>query len=226
MRLPLLLSALLLLPLTAVAEGRTSVHLFQFGSTNAPEAQTAFLNFRDLMSEKLPNLASELLAMRKLTGFADLTLKPVTGPNGQGLARPSERIQSLAARRNYWYETGALALLTGRVKRTQENDLAIRSTFFLGDLGRAQGAETITVELPFTARTYDTTDDSHSVAVLYAFAMDLAADCTKRSEVFFLLTQAGLRADAVAKDDLDLGKALGQIVRTARKSVKEACAAQ
>ena len=225
MRLPVLLIALLSLPLTALAEGRSSVHLFQYGSTSAPEAQRAFEDFRELMVDKLPRLASELLSVQELAGLDELALLPVPGADGQGLARPSERIPSLAKRRDYWKATGALALLTGRVKRAGASDYVIRSSFFLGELGQAPGTEVIDVELPFTAAAYDTTQDSHSVAVLYAFAMDLARDCAKRAEVFFLLSQAALRSDAVAEDDPELGGALGEIVRAAQERVKTACPA-
>lgn len=228
MRLPILIVALFALPVMAApvmaaAEGRTSVHLFKYGSTNSSEARIAFLDFRDLMTEKLPRLASELLSSQEIPEVAELALQPVTASDGNGLAHPSERIPSLADRRTYWRRTGALALLTGRVKNAQGDSLSVHSTFFLGELGRVHETEAIDVELPFTAATYDTTNDSHSVAVLYALAMDIANDCAKQSDVFFLLSQAKLRADAVAEDDPSLGQDLVQIVHTALDDAQNTC---
>ncbi|MEO1091115.1 MAG: hypothetical protein AAFX81_10805 [Pseudomonadota bacterium] len=237
MRLPALLMLLAALPASSWAQERSTVHLFQYGSTNAPASATAFLDFRDLMSEKLPRLASELLAdddrAGGLTNLDALALQPVQADGGDGLEPPSARIPNLQRRRQYWRDTGALALLTGRVKGSDPASLVIRSTFFLGELGQPTRRETLDVELPFTAAVYDTTNDSHSVVLLYALAMEAlgmtadgtTADCNRQAHAYFLLSQASLRADSVATDDRDLGAALATIVQDALDAVKAACPA-
>ncbi len=208
---------------SAVAEGRTNVHLFQYGSTNAPDTKIAFLDFQDLMSEKLPRLAAELLSERELSNVTNLALHPVMDADGEKLVRPVDRISSLDSKRNYWRETGALALLTGRVKQIGDAGLSIRSTFFLGELGQQQGAETIDLELPFSSATFDTTNDSHSVAILYALAIDISGNCAARADVYFLLSQAKLRADAITEEASDIGQKLAQTVQGALKDFSERC---
>ena len=169
MRLSLHLSLWLGCALAAAGPGfaqdRTGVHLFQYGSANSPETEIAFAEFMDLMVEKMPRLASELSAEREVGRLADLALVPVLTDDGGRLSRPIERIQTLNERWAYWRDTGALAILTGRVKRGTDDGLSIRSTFFWGDLGGPRARESIDLDLPFSGAVYDTTNDSHSVAV-------------------------------------------------------------
>lgn len=235
MRLPVVtLILLVFLPFALLAQDRTSVHLFQYGSAN-DEGARAFEDFRYVLGEKLPQLAGEILEdeteLARLSGLDQLSLEPVANADGNGLELPSKRIPNLAERRRYWEVTGALALLTGRIKQRNAGELTIRSRFFLGALGKVLGHETMAVELPVTAESYETTNDSHSVAILTVLAMEIfhpAAtnpnpDCANRSEVFYLLNQASLRADAVALENHALGESLGAMVSAALNSVIVAC---
>lgn len=225
MRLSLCLILALIVagPAAGRAQERTDVHLFQYGSANAPDAQAAFLDFLDLMGEKLPRLASELQLERDIREVGRLAVVPVLSDDGNRLARPSERVPSLDGRRRYWRETGALALLTGRVTRVDGDGLAIRSTFFWGELGGPDVGETIDLDLPFSSAAYDTTNDSHSVAVLYSLAMTFARDCDARADAFFLLSNAQLRAEAVAADAPALGGRLLAIVTGAAEELRQRC---
>lgn len=224
MRLPGLLTltaAALLSSSTVYAAERSTVHLFQYGGANAPEKQVAFLDFRDLMEEKLPRLSRELLQERMLTSAGKLSLVPVL--EGERLARPSERIASHDARRAYWRETGALALLTGRVKTTADRMLAIKTTFFWGDLEDG-GATAIDLELPFSSTVFDTTNDSHSVAILYALAASIGKSCARAPDAFFLFAQAQTRAVAVTADAPHLGEDLQKRVSDAAMDLERRCA--
>lgn len=222
MRLPLGLAIVCLFASVASADDRLIVHLFQYGSANSPEKKSAFLDFQDLMAEKLPRLASELEDAGGVATVSGLRLLPVPSTEGDGLATTSERIPSLEDRRIYWRDTGALALLTGRV--TSEQPFAIRSTVFWGELGGLAGRESIDLELPFNSTTYDTTNDSHSVAVLYSLAIEVGDDCANRADAFFLLSQAQLRADAVMVDAPALGGELRLLVDSAAADLESRCA--
>lgn len=82
---------------TAQAENRTEIHLFKYGRTNTVSLQTAFNDFRDMLAEKLPKLASEMLNIKvEVPAVSHLQLKSVLDENGQ-LLRPEERIGSLNA---------------------------------------------------------------------------------------------------------------------------------
>lgn len=224
MRLPILAHLLLiLLPAMAGAQDRTVVHLFHYGGTANDDAKAAFEEFRYAIAEKLPRLASELQSLeRQMAVLDELLVEPVLEDDKVTLAQPTERIASRAMRKRYWFDTGALALMTGRVKR-KNGGLVIRSSFFLGDLGLRNGHETIDVELPYTAQAYETTSDGHSVAVLYALASDLAIDCANRAEAFYLLSQADLRAESIVDEDAELANFLGEIVKAALTEVSERC---
>lgn len=224
MRLPCSLAVLLSVATTAAADDRLTVHLFQYGSANTPEKKSAFLDFKDLMADKMPRLASELLDAGDLASVSGLKLELVPSTQGDGLATTSERIPSLEDRRIYWRDTGALALLTGRVTQEPGQPFAIRSTVFWGELGSLAGRESIDLELPFTSTTYDTTNDSHSVAFLYSLAIEIGEDCSKRGDAFFLLSQAQLRADAVMADAPVLGEELRLLVDAAAADLESRCA--
>ncbi|MDW4497407.1 hypothetical protein R5H30_05390 [Sulfitobacter sp. D35] len=233
MRLSALLSLLIALIAGSGAWGqdRTSVHLFRYGSTTAADAEIAFQDFRDMMVAKLPRLASELEALGlniDAGQLARLALEPVPKPGSDGseIADPVELIPTLESRRLHWSQTGALALLTGRVKRLDPTELAIRSSFFLGELGRGSGTETVDVELRFSDATYDTTNDSHSVAVLYALALEVLPGCTRKPDVYMLLTQADLRARAVAEEDPSLGAPLTALVAKGVDTANRECPSQ
>jgi len=97
---------------------------------------------------------------------------------------------------------------------------------FWGELGGLAGRESIDLELPFTSTTYDTTNDSHSVAVLYSLAIEIGEDCSSRGDAFFLLNQAQLRADAVMADAPALGEELRLLVDTAAADLESRCAGE
>jgi hypothetical protein len=204
-----------------MAAERTELHLFQYGFTNTEELRTAFLDFRDLLGEKMPRLAVELDLNIASSAVARLALKPIGGDGG-GLESVGERLASLEARRRYWRETGALGVLTGRVRQV-DGTPHVHTAFFWGELRGPYQHEVIDLELPVTGETYDSTNDSHSVATLYALAHELGADCGTRAGAFYLLSEAQKRANAVSADDPELGGKLETLVDRAIKALRERC---
>ena len=224
MRLSLVLMLAFLAGAATAAE-RAKVHLFQYGFTSSGPAKSAFEDFRYLLGEKLPRLASELQDEDGPEGIVKLAVKPVKAGDGQQLARPNDLIAGLDERRDYWRDTGALTLLTGTVRPSADGEgLEIHSTLFLGEIGEALGRETIDIQLALTAKTFDTTNDSHSVAILYAYAGQIAPDCARQADTFALLSAAHLRAASVAEDNPALGLALTEKIDAALADVETRCA--
>ncbi|MEM9577608.1 MAG: hypothetical protein AAF999_11420 [Pseudomonadota bacterium] len=231
MRLPLALIFLLGSACAATAQGRSEVHMFKYGGLG-PQVPAVLDEFRYIMGEKMLLLSTEVLGGEEdpgLSAISNLKLKPVM--KNEELEDPNLRVGSLTERAKYWRDTGALAVLTGRVRATDPTALSIRSTFFLGDLGRKLGGQSVSVELPVDAAAYESTKDSHSVTILASLAVNLiypnfpsgTADCAKTAAAFALLNQAQQRAGAVMEDDQVTGATLKKIVDAATGSVEGAC---
>ncbi len=217
----LLIAALTACVPTGYTANRTQVHLFQYGRTHQPAFQTAFLDFQDMLRDKLPRLASEVQRTGSMAIVTELALHPILG-EGARLQTPDERAGSLAARRHYWTETGALSILTGKVL-TKDSTPYIATTYFWGELRGPYPEEMLDITLPVTEEQFNTTDDSHSVATLYALAHEIGKDCNNRANAVRLLSEAHKRAKAVAADAPELGTRLEALVEAAIKSLKERC---
>jgi hypothetical protein len=208
----------------AQAQERTELHLFKYAGTDAENLKTAFLNFKDLMREQMPLLSSELVEELENRGGIDipavgrLMLKPIV--DEQGNLRVSAG--SLDDRRRYWRETGALGVLTGKLQLKQDIP-TIRTFFRWGELHAPDANETITLELPVNGEAFDTTNDSHSVATLYALAHEIGRDCVQRASAFYLLSEADKRARAVAEDNVGMGTELQLMVSQAIAALRERC---
>lgn len=207
---------------TSHAEERTEVHLFQYGRTNTATLQTAFNDFRDMLEENLPKLASELLKMEvKVSALSHLRLKSVVDEKGE-LLRPEMRVGSLDAKRQYWLQTGALGVLTGHVKEQGETPHA-HSTFFWGELKGPFPDEMINLTLPLVGESFDNTSDSHSVAVLYALAQESKCGCNNAAEIIKMLSEAQKRAKAIANDFPKLAARLEDMVIAAIDEIRKDC---
>ena len=74
-----------------------------------------------------------------------------------------------------------------------------------------------------TGDSFDTTEDSHSVATLYALAHYLGADCSASAAAFYLLSEAQKRANAVAADAPELLGDLETLVTRAIEALRNRC---
>lgn len=224
MRLPgltILTPLILLWSMIGLAQERAELHLFQYGRTNTEPLMTAFLDFRDMLSEKLPNLSVELSSRTSIASISLLSLKPVTDAEGK-LLRPEQRMANLAEKQRYWNDTGALGVLTGHVVQRDAIPF-VRTTFFWGNLRGPYEQEMIRLELPVTGELFDSTYDSHSVAIIYAFAHGVQRDCDSAPATIALLSEAHKRAQAVQADSPDLGAELVALVLHAIETIREAC---
>lgn len=200
---------------------RSDLHLFQYGRTNTDLLKTAFFDFRDMLAEKLPKLSAELSRKATIPAVSHLKLNPVLNEKGE-LERPEVRVGSLADKRLYWLQTGALSVLTGHV-RQQGGIPYVYTTFFWGQLRGPYTDEMITLKLPVTGEAFDSTYDSHSVAILYALAHEIRQDCVKINESIYLLSEAHKHAKAISSDFPELGAELEALVVNAINEIKSDC---
>lgn len=219
-RVVFLIMMILWVPASLAGE-RTEVHLFQYGRTNTDMLKTAFLDFRDMLGEKLPRLSAELSREINIPALSHLKLKSVMDGSG-ALLRPEARVGSLDAKRQYWLQTGALSVLTGHVRQQKETPYVF-TTFFWGNLRGPYSNEMITLKLPVDGESFDNTYDSHSVAVLYALAQETKHDCVNSVEIIRLLSEAQKRARAISIDLPDLAAELEGIVVTAIDEIRSEC---
>jgi len=204
------------------AEERSELHLFQYGRTNTDVLKTAFFDFRDLLAEKLPILSAELSRKVSNPAVSHLKLNPIIDEKGV-LERPEVRVGSLADEHLYWLQTGALSVLTGHVSLEQGIPY-VYTTFFWGMLKGPYTDELITLKLPVTGAAFDSTYDSHSVAILYALAHEILQDCPKKNnESLYLLSEAYKHAQSISNDFPELGAKLETLVDNAINEIKRHC---
>lgn len=213
---------LLLWAVPSLAEDRTEVHLFQYGRTSSDLLSIAFVDFRDMLEEKLPRLSAEMMQTEATNpALSQLRLKSVTDENGV-LLRPEARVGSLDDKRRYWRQTGALSVLTGHVKQ-QGGIPYVYTTFYWGDLRGPYPEEMVQLVLPVVGESFDNTSDSHSVAVLYAMAQEIKQDCKNTAEIIFLLSEAQKRARAISGDLPELSAELENMVIAAIENIRSEC---
>ena len=223
MRLPagLIYLSLLLCSAAAAAQQRADLHLFQYGLTTTEQRAALFEDFRYVLEEKMPRLSDELALGEALPVLKAIRIVPVIGDNNQ-LRRPSELIGNLQLRQRYWHDVGALALLTGVVD-VQADVPSIRTTLYWGKLKPAGAQEMIDIELPLTGNYFDTTFDSHSVAILYAIANQPDVGCNKFTAIIALLSEALKRAKAISTQQPQLGGELEQKIEQSILALKAEC---
>ncbi|MBZ9610539.1 hypothetical protein [Rheinheimera maricola] len=213
----------LLLFFTAVAfaQQRSDLHLFQYGLTSTDQRAALFEDFRYVLEEKMPRLSDELSLSEALPVLKAIRVVPVKDEHDK-LRRPSELIGNLQLRQRYWDDVGALALLTGVVDM-QGAVPSIHTTLYWGKLKPPLAQEMIDIELPLTGNYFDTTFDSHSVAILYAIANQPDVQCNQFTAIVALLSEALKRAKAIAVQQAALGGELEQKIQQSILALKSEC---
>jgi len=223
MRLPHILACLLLslVPVELGAQQRADLHLFQYGLTTTEQRAALFEDFRYVLEEKMPRLSDELALGDTLPVLSAIRIVPIQDENAK-LRRPSELIGNLQQRRLYWRDVGALALLTGYVNDQGEVP-RIQTTLYWGKLKSPIEQEMIDIELPLTGNYFDTTFDSHSVAILYAIANQPEVNCNQFTAIIALLSEAQKRAKAITVQQAELGKELEMKIEQSIQAFKVEC---
>ena len=106
-----------------------------------------------------------------------------------------------------WRDAHALEILSGRIQESA-GTFSVKSRVYFGELDTGFNSRFLSIELPIVDEEYDTTRDSHSVAILYALALDAMHRCQPENEVILLLSAAHERLS-----DLPAGMAGMELLR-------------
>jgi hypothetical protein len=211
-----------LLAAAAQADDRTEIHMFRYAGTNDQPAMGAFLDFRDIISQKLLLLAREVTEFDTATNRLRIT--QVRDQAGDWTAFSAD----LSMLEGYWRDHGPLGVLLGRI-RQRSDGFAVGSSMYLGPLQGDLPQAFVDIDLPIADEQFDTTRDSHSVVTLYALAIETlrdpasaGIDCRRRDVGTHLLNEAFMRAQDVTRDLPNLGFVQDAIAKTLER-VRQAC---
>jgi hypothetical protein len=170
------------------------------------DPQSAFGQFYSILKNKLLNMSLELSEKDDPNGgyLAQLEL------DRTGVEAPLTN----EAKLDYWEKTGALALLEGVIFSSGDGEIVIISTADLGGLGENLPKRTIDLELKVEPREFRSMRDAHSLATLYALAMD-AARLKKPDRVRIAILS---KAYAIAQD---LGSHTSPDIEFVKKEIKQ-----
>jgi hypothetical protein len=195
---------------TSTADSRANVHLFQYGLTTTKQRVALFDDFRYVLEQKMPRLSDELAMGDQWPALNTLMVVPVIDENKE-LRRPADLIGNAQLKHRYWRDTGALALLTGVVN--DRGDVPyIHTTLYWGKINSPSKQKVIDLQLPLVGKFYDTTFDSHSVAILYAIANQPDVQCTNFTSKVALLSEAQKRAKGISEQQSELGAKLEKMI--------------
>lgn len=140
---------------------RLIVQLFDYAtSEGGPEQQLA--QFQTIVRNKIQMLAQSISLRSPLCKYvADLRVERT----------PRQLASSPNATLAEWRSSGALLFLSGLLFR-RESDLIVRSQPFFGELGGETDVSRVQIDLRINEDEFGQTTDSHSLALLYALAMD------------------------------------------------------
>lgn len=212
---------LVLTAFPSTAEPRANLHLFQYGLTTTEHREALFKDFRYVLEQKMPRLSDELALNDDWPALNVLMVVPVNDEK-ENLRLPASLIGNSLLKENYWRDTGALALLTGVVVDRGEVPY-IHTTLYWGKLKSPLAQKMIDLQLPLVGKYFDTTFDSHSVAILYAIANQPDVQCNQLTSIIALLSEAQKRAKSVSEQQPELGAELETMIVASIQAHKEEC---
>lgn len=178
-------------------EPRVSLHFFKYSGVHDTNeaAKNQFDNFKAIIHAKISSISEELSSRQH---FAELNkLGPFFPTDADGNHVEWEGSNAKLLER--WRNARTLEIFLGRI-RIENGAYSVRSRVYLGDLRTELDSKFIVIDLPIADDQYDTTVDSHSVAILYALAMDARERCRPEFEVLELLSAAKERLADVPAD--------------------------
>jgi len=210
LRMTVFCVALLAAVTLAVASSpKNEVALFQYeGVSEGALSSAKFGVFRGILKDKISNLKREML-QGETHGFDYLEDVYVNYRNKDTFTRP-EGI-------NRWLKNQAsvLCLLRGTIVSDDNITYLVKSNFHLGELKGAFPYDVVKITLPVISSEFGNTQDSHSLVILYALAMDAKRLGQDKSTIARFLTAANnkmadikRRSGALSGDLADLERAL------------------
>lgn len=157
---------------------RLLVQLFDYASSDGgPEQPLA--QFQTIVRNKIQMLAQSIALRNPLCAYvADLRVERT----------PRQLASSPNAAMAEWRSTGSLLFLSGLLFR-RNADLMVRSQPFFGELSVGDVSR-VQIDLRIDADEFSQTTDSHSLALLYALAMDARRRGQPNDVVYVFLGEA------------------------------------
>ena len=184
-----MLSVLLVLtPIESfAAEPRVSLQLFKYSAIHDGDEEVIrqFESFTDIIRAKISSISEELSSSPHFSELQNLNTFLPKDENGKHVKWSGSNADLMAR----WKSSSALEIFIGRI-RVADDHYSVRSEVFFGDLKTSLNSRFIKIDLPIEDEQFDTTRDSHSVAILYALAMDARQRCRPEYEVIELLSAA------------------------------------
>jgi hypothetical protein len=159
---------------------RLLVQVFDYAPSDAQQRQR-FGQFQNIVRNKIQMLAESLAARHPECKYVgDLRIVRI---DRQLASSPSEMLAE-------WRATNALAFFSGLVFQ-KEADIMVRSQPYFGELAiDVPGISRVQLDLKVDEQEFSQTTDSHSLALLYALAMDARRLGYSRDVVFTYLAEA------------------------------------
>lgn len=195
---------------------RLKISLFRYAGAEEGEARTHFSRFKGILRDKITVLVEESVgSWPKLTYLNSLSLEP-GGDEGF-----EDKLSSEAAVQSYWAGSRSLILLRGSMFTDSQRNYTARTRLFFGELRGALPRPSLSLNLPINEDQFSNTNDSHSLAIYYALAMDAARLRYEPSHVINLLSRA---QDKI--HDLSNRGSISPAVMEIQQAVDKAIAAQ
>jgi hypothetical protein len=193
---------------------RLIVQLFDYASSEAGSDQQ-LAQFHTIVRNKFQMLAQSISIRNPLCKYvADLRVERA----------PRQLASSANATLAEWRNSGALLFLSGLFFR-RESDVIVRSQPFFGELGSGADVSRIQIDLRIHADEFGQTTDTHSLALLYALAMDARRRGQPNDVVLSFLGEAVSTAqglDSTVPGVLPLKNALQDALKGIGAPVKDA----
>lgn len=158
---------------------RLLVQVFDYASSESgPEQPLA--QFQTIVRNKIQMLAQSMALRNPLCAYvADLRVERT----------PRQLASSPSAALSEWRSTGSLLFLSGLLFR-RDAALMVRSQPFFGELSVGADVSRVQIDLRIDADEFGQTTDSHSLALLYALAMDARRRGLPNDVVYVFLGEA------------------------------------
>jgi hypothetical protein len=162
---------------------RANVSLFQYAGADSGDAKVHFSRFRGILRDKIVVLGEEIGPGRaEFQYLKGLALKP------EGTEAYEDTLTESKAE-HYWDDSRSLLLLRGNIF-AENGGYHARSRLYLYGLHGSLPNVSVSMRLPIVDDAFPNTNDTHSLTLYYALAMDAARlECTP-AMVIELLSKA------------------------------------
>lgn len=181
------------LPVLACAEQKTEISLHKYrGASPNSVAEAKFDSFRGILEQKILNLHREIL---QASQHNELDASDATYLDNLFIS-PSKQDNFTNTNHVYQWlnnQTNTLAILRGAIISDDNVNYMVFSQFYFHHLKDYLPLNVITVDLPIRSTEFGNTRDSHTVAILFALAIEAKQQEKDNSYIALILKTANDR---------------------------------